>query len=164
MKIENNKDLKEIILDLKNKGKKIALTNGCFDILHIGHARYLKEAKKLADILIVGINSDSSVKKLKGENRPINNENDRAELISYFEFIDYVTIFSEQTADNLIIDIQPDIYIKGGDYTKESLPEKNSIDKVNADVAFIDFVKGYSTTNIINKTHPLPPLFRKEGE
>lgn len=151
-KIINNKDLKQTILKLKEQNKKIALTNGCFDILHIGHARYLKEAKNLADVLIVGINSDASVKKLKGENRPINNENDRAELISYFEFIDYVIVFSEQTADNLILSIEPEIYVKGGDYTKESLPEKNSIDEVNADVAFIDFVKGYSTTNIINKS------------
>lgn len=151
-KIIDNKNLKQTILKLKEQNKKIALTNGCFDILHIGHARYLKEAKNLADVLIVGINSDSSVKKLKGENRPINNENDRAELISYFEFIDYVIVFSEQTADNLILSIEPEIYVKGGDYTKESLPEKNSIDEVNADVAFIDFVKGYSTTNIINKS------------
>ncbi|MFN8578783.1 MAG: D-glycero-beta-D-manno-heptose 1-phosphate adenylyltransferase [Candidatus Sericytochromatia bacterium] len=152
MIIKNNDNLKEIISGLKSKSKTIALTNGCFDILHIGHARYLKQAKELADILIVGINSDSSVKQLKGENRPINNENDRAELLSYFKFIDYVVIFNEKTADNLLLSIKPDIYVKGGDYTKESLPEKNSIDKINANVAFIDFVNGYSTTNIINRS------------
>lgn len=152
MIIKNNDNLEEIISELKSKSKTIALTNGCFDILHIGHARYLKQAKELADILIVGINSDSSVKQLKGENRPINNENDRAELLSYFEFIDYVVIFNEKTADNLLLSIKPDIYVKGGDYTKESLPEKNSIDKINANVAFIDFVNGYSTTNIINRS------------
>ena len=151
-KIINKKDLDNTIEKIRDNSKKIALTNGCFDILHIGHARYLKEAKSLADILIVGINSDSSVKILKGENRPINNENDRAELLSYFEFIDYLIIFDEKTADNLLLSIKPDIYVKGGDYTKESLPENKTIDKINAEVAFIDFVNGYSTTNIINRS------------
>jgi len=151
-KVISNTDLDSLVSKIKENKKTIALTNGCFDILHIGHARYLKEAKSLADILIVGINSDLSVKKLKGENRPINNENDRAELLSYFEFIDYLVIFTESTADNLLLSIKPDVYVKGGDYTKESLPEHISIDKINAKVAFIDFVNGYSTTNIINRS------------
>ena len=148
-KIIENSEIEQLAKQLKGESKTIALTNGCFDILHIGHARYLKEAKKLADILIVGINSDLSVKKIKGENRPINNQDDRAELLSYFEFIDYLVIFTEPTADDLILKIKPDFYVKGGDYTKESLPENQSVDAVNAQVAFIDFVKGYSTTNII---------------
>lgn len=148
-KIIENIEIEQLANKLKAESKTIALTNGCFDILHIGHARYLKEAKKLADILIVGINSDLSVKKIKGENRPINNQDDRAELLSYFEFIDYLVIFTEPTADDLILKIKPDFYVKGGDYTKESLPENQSVDAVNAQVAFIDFVKGYSTTNII---------------
>ncbi len=151
-KIIKQDNLSDLISNLKNQSKTIALTNGCFDILHIGHARYLKEAKNLADVLIVGINSDLSVKKIKGENRPINNQNDRSELLSYFEFIDYVIIFEESTADNLILNIKPDYYVKGGDYTKESLPENKSVDMVNAKVAFIDFIKGYSTTNIINRS------------
>lgn len=148
-KIIENSEIEQLAQQLKAESKTIALTNGCFDILHIGHARYLKEAKKLADILIVGINSDLSVKKIKGENRPINNQDDRTELLSYFEFIDYLVIFTEPTADDLILKIKPDFYVKGGDYTKESLPENQSVDAVNAQVAFIDFVKGYSTTNII---------------
>ena len=154
-KIIDYSQIEELSNKLKQENKSIALTNGCFDILHIGHARYLKEAKKLADILIVGINSDLSVKKIKGENRPINNENDRSELLSYFEFIDYLIIFTEPTADNLILKIKPDFYVKGGDYTKESLPENNSVDQVNAQVAFIDFVRGYSTTNIIKMSKNL---------
>lgn len=151
-KIIKDENLDDLLKNLKDNSKTIALTNGCFDILHIGHARYLKEARKLADVLIVGINSDLSVKKLKGENRPINNENDRAELLSYFEFVDYTVIFTEQTADNLLLKVKPDIYVKGGDYTKESLPENKTIDQINAKVAFIDFVNGYSTTNIINRS------------
>ncbi|MFN8674197.1 MAG: D-glycero-beta-D-manno-heptose 1-phosphate adenylyltransferase [Candidatus Sericytochromatia bacterium] len=142
---------KKIAEKLKKENKKIVLTNGCFDILHIGHAEYLKEAKKLGDFLFVGINSDSSVKKLKGESRPINNEKDRAKLLSYLEFIDYAIIFEEKTADNIIDLIKPDIYVKGGDYTKESLPEYQTLLKYNSEIAFVNFVNGYSTTKILEK-------------
>lgn len=142
---------KKIAEKLKKANKKIVLTNGCFDILHIGHAEYLKEAKKLGDFLFVGINSDSSVKKLKGESRPINNEKDRAKLLSYLEFIDYAIIFEEKTADNIIDLIKPDIYVKGGDYTKESLPEYQTLLKYNSEIAFVNFVNGYSTTKILEK-------------
>lgn len=151
-KIITKNEIENLVKDLKNQNKTIVLTNGCFDILHIGHAEYLKEAKKLGDKLFIGINSDSSVKKLKGENRPINNEMDRAKLLSYLEFVDYLVIFEEKTADNLIDLIKPDIYVKGGDYTKESLPEYPTIEKNNAQVAFINFVEGYSTTKIIEKS------------
>jgi rfaE bifunctional protein nucleotidyltransferase chain/domain len=150
-KVIKPENFESLIDSLKNKGKKIVLTNGCFDILHIGHARYLKEAKSLGDILIVGINADLSVKKLKGPDRPLNNEHDRAELLSYFYFIDYVVIFEEQTADNLILKIRPDIYVKGGDYTKASLPEAKTLGDTQSDVAFISFVHGYSTTKLIEK-------------
>lgn len=151
-KIITKNEIENLVKDLKNQNKTIVLTNGCFDILHIGHAEYLKEAKKLGDKLFIGINSDSSVKKLKGENRPINNEMDRAKLLSYLEFVDYLVIFEEKTADTLIDLIKPDIYVKGGDYTKESLPEYPTIEKNNAQVAFINFVEGYSTTKIIEKS------------
>lgn len=143
--------ISEITEKLKKENKKIVLTNGCFDIIHIGHARYLQEAKKLGDYLVVGINSDASVKQLKGPSRPLNNENDRAELMGYFEFVDFVVIFSDKTADNLILQVKPDIYAKGGDYTKESLPEAKTIEQIGSDVAFINFVEGYSTTKIIEK-------------
>ena len=149
--IIKKEDLKILIQKLKEDGKKIVLTNGCFDILHIGHAEYLKESKSLGDILFVGINSDSSVKKLKGDSRPLNNEIDRAKLLGYLKFVDYTVVFDEKTADNIIELIQPNIYVKGGDYTKESLPEYETLKKYNIDVAFVNFVNGYSTTKIIEK-------------
>ncbi|MEK7433658.1 MAG: D-glycero-beta-D-manno-heptose 1-phosphate adenylyltransferase [Cyanobacteriota bacterium] len=149
--IIKKEDLKILIQKLKEDGKKIVLTNGCFDILHIGHAEYLKESKSLGDILFVGINSDSSVKKLKGDSRPLNNEIDRAKLLGYLKFVDYTVVFDEKTADNIIELIQPNIYVKGGDYTKESLPEYETLKKYNIDVAFVNFVNGYSTKKIIEK-------------
>lgn len=154
-KIINQNEVEAVVKELKNKNQSIVLTNGCFDILHIGHAEYLKEAKKLGDKLFIGVNSDTSVKKLKGESRPINNEIDRAKLLGYLEFVDYLVIFEEKTADNLIDLVKPDIYVKGGDYTKESLPEYPTIEKNNAQVAFINFVEGYSTTKIIEKSKNL---------
>jgi len=150
-KVLENENLAEIISELKQSEKKIVLTNGCFDILHIGHARYLREARELGDCLFVGLNSDASVKKLKGEQRPLNKQEDRAELLSYLSFVDYVIIFPEATADELLLKIKPDIYVKGGDYTKESLPEYKTISQINADIAFINFVEGYSTTKIISE-------------
>ena len=107
----------------RQQGKKIVFTNGCFDILHAGHVRYLTAAKSFGDILIVGLNTDASVKKLKGENRPVNNEQDRAEVLLGLKAVDEVVFFGEQTAENLIAEIKPDIYVKGGDYTLETLPE-----------------------------------------
>lgn len=150
-KILNDNNLDEIVEKIRKENKTIVLTNGCFDILHVGHVRYLKEAKKLGDYLFIGVNSDSSVKKLKGESRPLNQENDRAEILGSLYFVDYLYIFPEQTADNLILKIKPDVYVKGGDYTKDSLPEAKTIDKIGADVAFINFIDGYSTTKIIEK-------------
>jgi rfaE bifunctional protein nucleotidyltransferase chain/domain len=159
-KVIKKEELESLLTAIKGEnvalpGKTIVLTNGCFDILHIGHARYLREAKRLGDYLFIGINSDESVKLLKGPGRPLNNENDRAELLSYFSFVDYLVIFEEKTADNLIMLIKPDVYVKGGDYTKESLPEGESIDKVGAKAAFISFVAGYSTTKIINRINEI---------
>jgi glycerol-3-phosphate cytidylyltransferase len=153
MKIIKFNDLNELSSELKKNNKTIVLTNGCFDILHIGHLRYLKKAKELGDILIVGLNSDNSVKKLKGSLRPINNENDRAEILSYIEFIDYITIFNDETAENLIDNIKPNIYVKGGDYNINNLPENKILLKNKIKVIFIPFINGYSTTNIINKLY-----------
>lgn len=101
---------------MKNKGKKIVFTNGCFDILHVGHIQYLEEAKSYGDVLIVGLNTDASVRKLKGESRPINNQNDRANILSSLSSVDYVVIFEEETPYELIRLISPDILVKGGDY------------------------------------------------
>ena len=143
--------ISEIVTGLKAKGKKIVFTNGCFDILHVGHVRYLKEAKALGDILILGLNSDCSVKSLKGSNRPINNESDRAEVLSSLKAIDYVVIFDEKTAENIVGEVKPDIYAKGGDYSIDTLPEAKIVAEHGGKTVLLQLVDGKSSTNIINK-------------
>lgn len=145
-------DRKEAVLlaqKLKEEGKTTVFTNGCFDILHLGHVRYLKKSAEYGDILIIGVNSDSSVKRLKGPQRPINNEQDRAELLSELGFVDYCVIFKEDTPEALINEIKPNIYTKGADYTIETLPEAQVVLKNGGRVEFINLVEGKSTTNII---------------
>ena len=142
--------VKNFCEELRQKGKKIVFTNGCFDILHAGHVRYLTAAKKLGDVLIVGLNTDESVRKLKGDNRPVNKQNDRAEVLLGLKAVDYVIFFGEQTAENLIAEVKPDIYAKGGDYTLETLPEAKIVQSYGGKVEFIQLVEGKSTTNIIN--------------
>lgn len=150
-KVVSRNEIKSIVQDLKKQNKIIVFTNGCFDILHTGHARYLKASKKCGDILIVGVNSDLSVKRLKGETRPINNEQDRMELLSYLYFVDYVVLFEEESPSQLIDEIKPDIYTKGADYTLETLPEAPIVLKNGGRVEFIELVEGKSTTNVIKK-------------
>ncbi len=142
-------ELIKIVENLKKEGKKVVFTNGCFDILHIGHVRYLKASSKCGDVLIVGLNSDKSVRAIKGETRPINNENDRAELLSELNFVDYVVIFDENSPSKLLEEIKPTIYTKGADYTLETLPEAKVAKENNIEVKFIELVQGKSTTNII---------------
>ena len=144
-------DVSYVVQKLRKENKKIVFTNGCFDILHLGHVKYLKESAKLGDVLIVGINSDSSVKKLKGSSRPINNQNDRAQLLCEVNLADYAIIFDENTPSNLLKEIKPDIYTKGADYTLETLPETPVVQSYGGKIEFIKFVEGKSTTNIINK-------------
>ena len=134
-----------------NASKRIVFTNGCFDILHVGHKRYLQQAATLGDILIVGLNSDASVRRLKGPTRPVNNEQDRAEMLSALGFIDYVTIFDEDTPYELIKKIQPDVLVKGGDYKPEEVVGKDIVEACGGRLELISFVEGKSTTNIINK-------------
>ena len=136
---------------LRSENKKIVFTNGCFDILHVGHVRYLSAAKDLGDILIVGLNTDASVKILKGNDRPINNENDRAEVLLALKAVDDVILFGEKTAENLIAKVKPDIYVKGGDYTLDTLPEAKIVQSYGGRVEFIPMVDGRSTTNVIKK-------------
>lgn len=137
--------------ELRRQGKKIIFTNGCFDILHVGHVRCLTAAKKFGDILIVGLNTDESVKKLKGESRPINNQQDRAEILLGLKAVDHVIFFGEKTAENLISEVRPHIYVKGGDYTLETLPESKIVQSYGGEVKFINLVEGRSTTNILKK-------------
>ena len=137
--------------EIRSTGKKIVFTNGCFDIIHVGHVRYLNAAKKLGDVLIVGLNTDASIKMLKGESRPVNNEKDRAEVLLGLKAVDYVVLFGERTAENLVAQVKPDIYVKGGDYTVEQIPEAKIVQSCGGEVRLIDFVSGYSTTGTIEK-------------
>lgn len=143
--------LTEVCCELKEKGKKIVFTNGCFDILHSGHVTYLNKAKQLGDILILGLNTDESVSRIKGPSRPINNENDRAVVIDALRCIDYVTLFNEETPFELINSIIPDVLVKGGDYTIETIVGAETVMANGGEVITIQLVEGKSTTNIINK-------------
>ncbi|MCQ2739046.1 MAG: D-glycero-beta-D-manno-heptose 1-phosphate adenylyltransferase [bacterium] len=141
----------EVVKNGQKNGKTFVLTNGCFDILHVGHIRYLKKTKSFADYSIILLNSDKSVKAIKGESRPVNNENDRAEILSSLSCVDYVVLFEENSPAGLLDKIKPDVYTKGADYTLETLPERDIVLKNNIRTEFVEFVQGKSTTNIINK-------------
>lgn len=144
-------EIVKIVREGQRNGKTYAATNGCFDILHVGHVRYLQKTKSLADYSIVMLNSDKSVKLIKGDSRPINNQDDRAEILTALSCIDYVVLFEEKSPASLLEKIKPDIYTKGADYTLETLPEREIVERNGIRVEFIDFVQGKSTTNIINK-------------
>ena len=150
-KIQNSKKLAKIFKRLRSKGKRIVFTNGCFDILHVGHVEYLSRAKRLGDILVVGLNSDSSVKKIKGEDRPINKEKDRAKVLASLYFVDYVTIFVEPTPEKLIKELRPNILVKGGDWKIKDIVGGDFVKAKGGKVRNIPFVKGYSTTSLIEK-------------
>ena len=150
-RIVSQSEIIDIVRKGQSEGKTFAATNGCFDILHVGHVRYLKKTKSLADYSIVMLNSDSSVKQIKGPERPINCEQDRAEILSALIYVDYVVLFEESSPAKLLEAIRPDIYTKGADYTLETLPEKDVVVRNNIKVEFIEFVQGKSTTNVINK-------------
>lgn len=143
--------LKEIVEQLKSQGKTVVFTNGCFDLLHIGHVRYLEKARALGDFLVVGVNTDSSVKRLKGDERPINPEDDRAEVMAALESVDYVTLFPEDTPVELISYLQPSIHVKGGDYEVEDLPESAIVHAYGGKVVIIPLVEGRSTTKTIER-------------
>ena len=149
--VVTQEEIINIVRKGQQEGKTYVVTNGCFDILHVGHVRYLQKTKEFADYLIVMLNSDASVRALKGEGRPINNENDRAEILSALSCVDYVVLFDEKSPAKLLENIKPDVYTKGADYTLETLPEREIVMRNNIRVEFIEFVQGKSTTNIINK-------------
>ena len=136
---------------LREAGQRVVFTNGCFDILHAGHVRYLSEARAQGDCLVLGLNSDESVKRLKGPARPINSELDRAEVVGALKAVDYVVLFGEQTAENLIAKVRPAVYVKGGDYTLDTLPEAKIVQSYGGRVHFVQMVEGRSTTNVIKK-------------
>lgn len=148
-KIKDKESLRAILEGLKAKGKRIVFTNGCFDLLHIGHIRYLEEAKSFGDILVVGLNSDRSVQRLKGPDRPILPEGERAEILSGLGCVDYVTVFDEPTPLELISSLQPHILVKGGDWTKETTVGREVVEKLGGEVIILPFVEGSSTSNLI---------------
>jgi D-beta-D-heptose 7-phosphate kinase/D-beta-D-heptose 1-phosphate adenosyltransferase len=131
------------------RGRTIVLTNGCFDVLHLGHVRYLEQARSLGDILIVGLNSDASVRVLKGSDRPVNPELDRAGVLGALSCVDSVVVFEEATPARLITEIRPDVYVKGGDYTAEALPERALVESLGGRVTTLDHVTGRSTTSLL---------------
>ena len=152
-KIVSLEELKQITEQLKKENKKIVWTSGCFDLLHVGHVRYLKEAKKLGDILIIGLNSDESVKRIKGPPRPIQSETERAEIIVSLEFVDYLLIFSDSDATKCLRELQPHIYTKGGDYSIDTLnpEERKIIEDSGGEIKLVSLAKGKSTTQIIDR-------------
>jgi rfaE bifunctional protein nucleotidyltransferase chain/domain len=133
----------------KAKGKVVVLANGCFDLFHAGHIRYLRAAKAKGDILVVAINSDRSVRRLKGMGRPILGQRERAEILSSFSFVDYVTVFGEPTVSKVLLALKPDIHVKGSDYTKETVPEKDTVKEYGGRVAIVGGPKIRNTSDVI---------------
>lgn len=152
-KIKDLNELKELREDYKRKGEKVVWTNGCFDLLHIGHVDYLKKAKALGDYLIIGLNSDNSVRQLKGADRPIQDEKHRAEVLASLECIDCIIIFNELSAENCLKELKPDIFVKAGDYNLEDMHqgERKAVEGYGGEVRFIPIIYDISTTQIINK-------------
>jgi rfaE bifunctional protein nucleotidyltransferase chain/domain len=152
-KVIDINELRQRAKELRAAGKKLVATNGCFDLLHVGHVRYLQAARGLGDALVIGLNGDRSVRELKGSGRPINNEKDRAQVLAALECVDFVTIFPEMRATQFILAAQPAIYAKGGDYTSETLnaEERAALQKVGAEIRIIPFEKGYSTSLLLEQ-------------
>ena len=150
-KILNAENVSEIINNLKNEEKIVVSTNGVFDILHVGHSRYLTEAKSLGDVLIVAVNSDESVRKIKGPTRPINKLADRLEMLANLEIVDFVVAFNEETPEQILGKIKPNIHVKGGDYKVEDLPESKIVYQNGGEVKVLSLIDGKSSTNIIKK-------------
>ncbi len=150
-KIKSLPELKQIIADLRSQGKKIVFTNGCFDILHLGHIRYLRQARSKGDVLVVGVNSNKSVKVIKGKGRPINGEKERAEIIAALESIDFVTIFRKDNPLNVIIALRPDVLVKGSDWKIKDVVGRDFVLSYGGKVITAHYLKGYSTKAIIKR-------------
>jgi len=149
----NEAEIEGVSAHLRETGNRLVVTNGCFDLLHVGHVRYLQAARALGDALAVGVNGDASVRALKGEGRPLNHAQDRAEVLAALECVDYVTIFQEVRATKFLETIRPAIYAKGGDYQPETLDaeERAILEKVGAEIRIIPFEQGYSTSTLIER-------------
>jgi rfaE bifunctional protein nucleotidyltransferase chain/domain len=150
-KILDRKTLSSLLAVWKFKGEKVVFTNGCFDILHLGHIDYLSKAKELGDILLIGLNTDSSVRRLKGESRPVVNEQARAKLLASLLFVDAIVLFDEDTPYELIKTVQPSILVKGSDYKEEDIVGYDIVKANGGSIKTLDFLEGYSTSSIIQK-------------
>src|ERR1044071_1350579 len=157
-KIVNQERLASIADAWRKQGGKLVLTNGCFDLLHVGHLRYLQAARALGDALAVAINGDQSVRILKGEGRPLNTESDRAELVAALQCVDYAVLFSEERVTRLIEKVRPAIYVKGGDYTLGSLhpEEQAALERIGAEIRILPFEAGHSTSSLIERVKGVP--------
>lgn len=149
--IRGGEELGRVRARLREEGRRLVFTNGCFDILHVGHARYLQRARALGDALIVAINSDRSVRALKGEGRPVVNEDERAEMLAALACVDFVTVFEEESPRRLIGELLPDVLVKGGDYALDEIHGREEVEAAGGQVLALPFVEGASTTNIIEK-------------
>jgi len=150
-KIRNLRKLEKLISYLKSRGKKVVFTNGCFDLLHYGHVKYLQDAKKKGDILVVGINSDASVKRIKGKTRPVINEKGRLRLIAGLESVDYALLFKEDTPLKIIKSLKPDVLVKGADWKRDNIVGRDTVASYGGSIATVKFIKGYSTSGLIKK-------------
>ncbi len=148
---ESLQGFQEMLSYWRARNKKIVFTNGCFDILHLGHVDYLSKAANCGDVMVIGINTDFSVRKLKGQGRPVNNQDARATLLASLFFVDAVVMFDHDTPYDLIKEVQPDVLVKGSDYKEEDIVGNDIVRAKNGRVIAIDLLEGYSTTNIINK-------------
>jgi rfaE bifunctional protein nucleotidyltransferase chain/domain len=150
-KLKSAQELARIRGEMDATGRRLVFTNGCFDLLHVGHVRYLQAARKLGDALLVAVNGDASVRTLKGEGRPINSEADRAEVLAALECVGYVTVFRDVRVSSILETVRPHVYVKGGDYTLDSLDpgERAVLEKIGAEIDILPLVPGRSTTKII---------------
>ena len=150
-KIKTAKELLPLLAILRAAGKKVVFTNGCFDIIHTGHTRYLAKAKAFGDVLVVAVNSDSSVRRIKGEKRPINPEADRMEILAALQSVDFITLFDEPDPYRIISEIQPDVLVKGGDWQIEKIIGRDIVEARGGRVISAGYIEGASTTGIIEK-------------
>lgn len=150
-KIRPVSEARKKVAEWKSKGEKVVFTNGCFDIVHLGHVDYLEKARNLGDHLVVGLNTDSSVSRFKGPNRPVQDETSRARLLASFQFVDLVVLFNEDTPKDLISSLVPDVLVKGSDYLAENIVGADVVQGAGGKVTTLDFVPGYSTSKVIEK-------------
>ena len=157
-KLKEIDELRALVVDAKRAGRTVVFANGCFDVLHVGHIRYLQGARAQGDLLIVGINSDRSVRALKGAGRPLQSESERAEILASFECVDYVLIFDDATVDQVLLELRPDVHAKGTDYSSETVPERETVRSYGGKVAIVGDAKEHSSrdliASILEKFHP----------